>query len=343
MNQEQKIIISFLRSQKKAVSSREIYENIFFNGSVKTLVRRLEELYNSGAIRKHGNNKYRKYQYEKEFCTMKFLKDIPEYRRQDLLNQIKELWTCDSNSIEGNTISLGETKQILEYGLTISGKSLKEHNEVLGHAKALDVLFDLIQEDRKIVPEDLKKLHAVIMNEQSNDYLNTPGQWKTNPNGTYIVLGNSKPEYVYYAYPIHVERLVYEYLEFINQIDAREVNMESAPEIYARAHVGLSQIHPFHDGNGRMSRLIANIPLLKAGLPPIVISRDQKKEYLDILMEYTLKTGVLTNQTGVFPDNQESDYLIDRLGLLCEKLYLSTVELVNDARSDAIENDFSFS
>ena len=81
---------------------------------------------------------------------------------QMLKNRLKVEWTYRSNAIEGNTISLGDTACIIEYGLTIKGKSITEHNEVIGHAKAVDLVYELIKKEN-INKEDLFLLHPLIL------------------------------------------------------------------------------------------------------------------------------------------------------------------------------------
>ena len=76
-----------------------------------------------------------------------FLEGLDNDIQSSLLNQLRDLWTHTSTSLEGNTLSLGETKFVIEEGLTVSGKPLKDHQEVIGHARAIDILYDLINHE----------------------------------------------------------------------------------------------------------------------------------------------------------------------------------------------------
>ena len=116
---------------------------------------------------------------------MRFLDGIPATRKEELLKQLKAVWTHDSTAIEGNTLTLGDTMFVLGYGLTVKGKPLKD------------------------------------------------------------------------------------------QIDA-----------YVRTHVGFTSIHPFYDGNGRLARLLSNLPVLFAGYPLIVIPVESRQDYLQALWDY---------------------------------------------------------
>ncbi len=91
-----------------------------------------------------------------------FLKDLDNDIREALLVQLRNLWTHTSTAIEGNTLTLGETAFILEEGLTISGKPLKDHEEVVGHAKAIDLVYDFIRTGADLNENDLLDLHKAV-------------------------------------------------------------------------------------------------------------------------------------------------------------------------------------
>ena len=92
-----------------------------------------------------------------------------------------------------------------------------------------------------------------------------------------------------------------EITRFINEISKTSITLDVAPEIYAKVHMGIAHTHPFWDGNGRIARPIANIPLLHSGLPPIVISNDSRREYIETLAKYQRKVGLINANTGVWP------------------------------------------
>lgn len=84
-----------------------------------------------------------------------FLKDLDKDIRDALLIQLRNLWTHSSTAIEGNTLTLGETAFVLEEGLTVSGKPLKDHQEVVGHARAIDLVYGLIRREAALTEKDL--------------------------------------------------------------------------------------------------------------------------------------------------------------------------------------------
>ncbi len=102
------------------------------------------------------------------------------------------------------------------------------------------------------------------------------GAWKVEQNGTYAVDDDNKRVYIEYAHPDSVDCLMSEVIQYINLAQNRKLTTKTASEVYATIHSGIAHIHPFWDGNGRLARLLANLPVLHAGLPPIMI--DQKTE-----------------------------------------------------------------
>ena len=138
------------------------------------------------------------------------------------------------------------------------------------------------------------------------DILKPLGGWKVEPNGTYAVDENGAQVFVEYAAPEHVPPLMAEVLDCVNATHLRPDDAGEAAPAYARIHAGFVSIHPFWDGNGRLARLVANIPLLAAGLPPLVIPKEDRRQYIDILARYQRRIGRITPETGVWPDPPNS-------------------------------------
>ncbi len=153
------------------------------------------------------------------------------------------------------------------------------------------------------------------------------GGWKVEPNGCNAVDGADRPTYIEYAAPLHVDELMEEYLQVLNQQSEAAITVEQTVEIYAQLHIGFVHIHPFWDGNGRLARLIANIPLLKAGLPPLVIDETRRAEYIKTLSGYQIETGKLTPETGVWPAASGYVPFIQ----LCRACYSMTHALIEQA------------
>ena len=209
---------------------------------------------------------------------MKFLDGLSETRKTELLKQLRAVWSHDSTAIEGNTLSLGDTMFVLEYGLTVKGKPLRDQVDVQNHAHAVDALFSLV--DKGSLNEgDLFELHRMVINEQSNDIYKPIGAYKREDNGTYRLLEGKS---VYHAYTPadEVPAAIHEWLLKFNDSYKAAATSDEAVDAYVAAHLGFTAIHPFYDGNGRLARLVANLPVLFAGFPPIVIPVESREEYL---------------------------------------------------------------
>ena len=150
------------------------------------------------------------------------------------------------------------------------------------------------------------------------------------PNGACVVTRDNRQVYIEYAHSDEVPALMREILAALNAESVLPLTLYTAPERYAKIHAGVAHIHPFWDGNGRMARLLANIPLLRAGLPPIVILAERRQHYLRLLAEYELALGAIDRHTGVWP---KPGLLADFTGF-CADCYAATRRLVQAARGD---------
>ena len=223
---------------------------------------------------------------------MEFLQNLDSDLKSALKAQLRDLWTHTSTAIEGNTLTLGETKFVIEEGLTVSGKPLKDHHEVVGHARAIDLVYDLIGKD-EIKDTDLFDLHRAVMTPIVIDVYKPVGGWKKEPNGTYFFNEDTdKQDFFEYAKPEDTPALMAKWLKEFNQRNSAKHSREKALGAYVALHVSLANIHPFFDGNGRMARLVPNIPVLKSGHPPIVIPSERRRDYINILVKYQIDAGI---------------------------------------------------
>jgi len=264
-----------------------------------------------------------------------FLKDLDNDIRDGLLIQIRNLWTHTSTAIEGNTLTLGETAFVLEEGLTISGKPLKDHEEVVGHAKAIDLVYDLIRRESRLTEKDLFDLHKAVQTERVVDVYKPVGAWKMEPNSTVIVSGNDQIIFEY-APPKDVPELMQGWLALLqNTCKEKALNREEALTAYACLHVSFVRIHPFWDGNGRMARLIANVPVIRAGFPPIIIPKERRKAYIEALSEYHLAVGTVTARSELLPEVDK----LDRFKRFCAESWSESIKLVHNAHKKQKERN----
>ena len=256
-----------------------------------------------------------------------FYENLPADICESLLKQLTVLWTHDSTAIEGNTLTLGETIKVLELGLTIGGKSLKDHEEVYGHAKAVELIYELIQKE-KICAEDLFNLHRCVMQKSAIDSLRPIGNWKRDYNGTTGVK-NGKPVYMEYANPSDTPKLMTRWIKEFNRKLTSATSPVKAINVYAWTHLSFVRIHPFFDGNGRIARLIANLPLLKCGHPPLMISQKRRAEYIDLLWNYENAAGVIKPAGALLPPHPA----INQFKTLLRTEWTESLRLVKKAQS----------
>lgn len=259
---------------------------------------------------------------------MKFLDGLDNDIRTALLAQLCNLWTHTSTALEGNTLTLGETAFVIAEGLTVSGKPLKHHQEVVGHARAVDLLYAMLARP-DITAEDLFALHRAVQTEVVMDILHPVGAWKREPNGTHAVTPEGKQHFIDYAMPGDVPALMAEWLALLNDNPAPQ-SEAAALAAYAGLHVAFVRVHPFFDGNGRMARLLANLPVLRAGLPPIVIPNEQRREYLTLLAGYELATGQAKAGAPLLP----KPGLLEAFTGFCRQCRQASHELVATARQE---------
>ena len=218
-------------------------------------------------------------------------------------DELKIRWTYNSNSIEGNTISEGDTAFIIEYGLTVNGKSVREHNEVLGHSRAIDIIYSYLNSNILSL-ENIFDLHTAIQTNIVIDIECPIGDFKIIENGRYLRI-NGKKEFYPYPHPNDVKHLTNIWLNEFQNIKQKDISLNEAIKLYTRSHIGFTSIHPFFDGNGRVARLLANIPMLKNGFLPLIINCDNRAKYISLLSNYNINANKLDkNSTEIIEENQ---------------------------------------
>jgi len=213
--------------------------------------------------------------------------------------------------------------------LTISGKSLKDHEEVYGHAKAIELIFDLLKKDG-VEKDDLFDLHRCVMQKEAIDSMRPIGNWKREYNGTTGVR-RGKPVYSEYASPVDTPSLMTRWLKEFNRKLTNADSEMKAINVYTWAHLSFVRIHPFFDGNGRIARLIANLPLLKCGQPPIVISTAKRVAYIDALWNYQEAVGVLVAKARLLPQHKT----IQPFKNIIKNEWQETHQIIEEAKKQA--------
>ena len=191
----------------------------------------------------------------------------------DLLHNLRELYTVrltyHSTAIEGNTLTETETQIVLEKGITIGGKSLQEHLEVINHAEAIDFVRDLAQASTPITEGEIRQIHSLVCKGDRQA-------------GAYRVV-NVIAAGTNYRYPdaINVPDLMADFGDWLSQPPPQH------PVAIATAiHARLVTIHPFTDGNGRVARLLMNLHLLRTGYPLAIIQAADRAAYIDAVVAW---------------------------------------------------------
>jgi Fic family protein len=177
--------------------------------------------------------------------------------------------TYNSNAIEGNRLTLRETWLVLRRGMTIRGKSMNEHLEATNHAEAIGLLENLADRKRGIIEKDVLSLHAIILDKISPHDAGFYRHEQVFIEGSQLRL----PKWS------DVPELMQTVYTELNDKSKGAAAIRSA----VRIHYDTVRIHPFVDGNGRLARLLMNLRLMRAGFPPTILRRDERRAYYSAL------------------------------------------------------------
>jgi Fic family protein len=199
------------------------------------------------------------------------LRPLPAAAVRRLNEQLTIEWIYNSNAIEGSTLSLRETQLILEQGVTIGGKSLREHFEVVNHQEAIQLVEALAQQQAPLTPFHVRQLHGLVLTKIDDE---NAGQYRR---GAVRIVGAAHEPPPAWDIPAQMD-------DWAAWLQRREGSLEPVA-LAALAHHKLAAIHPFIDGNGRTARLIMNLVLLRAGYPPAIIARANRRQYYRVLAQ----------------------------------------------------------
>ena len=197
---------------------------------------------------------------------------------KSILNRLREQfiieWTYNSNGIEGNTLTLRETALVLREGITVRGKTLKEHTEATNHKKAIEFVEKFVVNKKGLTEKILLNLHGIVLSDIDDEYAGIYRNQNVRILGARVIPPN----------PLKIQRLMNEFFSWLN----KNTDKLHIIEQVALAHYKLVEIHPFIDGNGRTSRLIMNLLLMQKGYPPAIILKHDRKKYYRTLNEANL-------------------------------------------------------
>ncbi len=208
--------------------------------------------------------------YDK-LAVLKQSRPLPSIALRKIKEALTIEWTYNSNSIEGNTLTLRETQLVLQEGITIKGKSLREHFEAKNHEKAIDSLYLLVNENYTLRSLDILSLHAMVLQMIEDEFAGRLRNGGVRISGANFVPPNASK----------VSQLIDELIDFVNKNPLGLNDIELATVF----HHKLVWIHPFFDGNGRTVRLVMNLLLMRKGFPPAIILKNDRKKYYEALKQ----------------------------------------------------------
>jgi Fic family protein len=237
---------------------------------------------------------------EFEFNKTDIIKDVDALKKQvdalrplpadvegKVMQKLRLDWNYHSNAIEGNRLNYGETVAFLMEGITAKGKPLKDHLDIRGHNDAINFLLEIVKDTRPITEADIRALHEMILVEPYDSPAKTAeglpttkrialGEYKTSPNHVKTSTG----EIHYYASPEETPVKMHELMDWYEEVGRYDI---SPIIIAALFHHRFVAIHPFDDGNGRLSRILMNLILMQSGYPPVVVKMGDRTNYYSLL------------------------------------------------------------
>ncbi len=218
------------------------------------------------------------------------LRPLKKEDEQKIFQKFRLDWNYHSNRIEGNSLTYGETKALILFGITAQGKPLKDHFEVTGHNEAVNWVYELVKQQRPLSEKFIRELHLLLLKESYYVDAITPngnptrkkvevGKYKTIPNHVETKTG----EIFYFSSPEETPAKMNDLLAWYKM---ESENKNSNPILLAiNFHYRFVKIHPFDDGNGRTARILMNFILMRFGFPPVVIKSEDREEYLSALQQ----------------------------------------------------------
>lgn len=192
-----------------------------------------------------------------------------------------------SNAIEGNSLTLGETRSLILHGLTAHGKSMRDHLDIEGHDEAVKAIEDAVESKEELNEVFIRNLHSMLLKKPYNIDAQTPdgrptkrlisiGNYKTQPNNVRTSTG----EIYYFTAPEQVKPAMSDLMDWYRRAESQG---EHPIVIAATFHYRFVRIHPFDDGNGRVARLLMNMILIKHGYTVAIVPIQERNRYIESL------------------------------------------------------------
>lgn len=215
------------------------------------------------------------------------LRPIDKEKEAMIMQKFRLDWNYHSNHLEGNTLTYGETKALILFGITAQGKPLKDTLEITGHNEAINWVIDLVKGERPLTENFIRELHSLLLQDSYKESKNADGiivprkisvgKYKTSTNHVETITG----EIFYFATPEETPAKMFDLLNWYSE-KTKEENVNPIL-VAAEFHYRFIRIHPFDDGNGRTARILMNFILMQFGFPPVIIKTEDKANYFAAL------------------------------------------------------------
>ena len=242
------------------------------------------------------------------------LRPLPPHVVGRVNQKLRLEWNYHSNAVEGNSLTLGETRSLILHGITAHGKPMRDHLDIQGHDNAVKAVEDAVRNEEALNEVFIRNLHRVLLKEPYEMDARAPdgrivkrpisiGSYKAAPNNVLTTTG----EVHYFTAPELVKPEMTDLLDWYHE---SERTSEHPIVLAAVFHYRFVAIHPFDDGNGRMARLLMNLILIRHGYTVAMIRAEDRGLYIDIL-----ERGQRTGRSPVAGDLRE---FIEFVASCCE-------------------------
>jgi len=234
------------------------------------------------------------------------LRPISKEQELKIMQKFRLDWNYHSNNLEGNSLTYGETKALILFGLTAQGKPLKDHIEIEGHNEAIEWIIDIVKGEYPLTESFVREIHSLLLKQSytvdaiTAEGLPTTkrveiGKYKSQPNHVLTKTGEifrfATPEET----PILMGELIDWYRDKSNNANVNPILLA------AEFHYKFMRIHPFDDGNGRTARILMNFILMKYNFPPVIIKTEKKNQYFSALQ--LADSGIIEAFISYIADN----------------------------------------
>lgn len=200
-------------------------------------------------------------------------------------------WNYHSNAMEGNSLTLSETRSVMINNVTVEGKPLKDMIEIRGHDSVISDILRIGKGELRITEKRIKEIHKAIIHEDNPELAKKVGSWKTEPNH----LINYKGEKFEFVPPGEVADEMHRLINWLNTerdlFLAKDGSAQHPVLMAFYFHLRYVSIHPFYDGNGRTARIFTNLILISFGYPPVIIEVEKKNIYNQYLADIQAYDG----------------------------------------------------